>query len=314
MKAAIILSTLVISFFYRLNPVFAQTTDSGFILSPPFKEIVLEKEASPSSYFIEITNNTPLHQTFHLSVVDFSSLDESGGVAFLGTRPEILERKYSLASWVSLEKDVLEADSRKLQKIKVTIVNKESLSPGGHYAAVVVTLNSQKEKSRNISLNAAFASLIFVKKSGGEIYRLDLLGKEIRSRSLGLPNKIDLRFQNSGNVHLVPRGTITLTDPRGVLISSGAINPESGIILPESFRVYHTVLGRLAWPILPGFYAFNTQYRYEGREDFVKNSTLFFFPGIGGIAALVIFLLTISFVLLRILLKKHEKHKIFHKS
>lgn len=307
MKAVLTLFFLIITVFFNLNPVFSQTTALGFTLSPPFKEIILEKEASQSSYFIEIANNTAINQTLYLSVVNFGSLDESGGVAFLGARPEMLERKYSLAPWVSLEKDVVELESKKSQKIKVTVVNKESLFPGGHYAAVVVTLNSQKEEGRHVSFNAAFASLIFVKKTGGEIYRLDLVGKEVRSRVLGFPNNIALRFQNSGNVHLSPRGIITLEGPRGTVMSRGIINPESGIILPESFRIYHTTLDRLALPLLPGFYVFNIQYRHEGKEGFTRDSFAFFYPGIAGLTTLVIFLLIIFLILLRIRLIKHEK-------
>lgn len=289
------------------DPVAAQKETSGLTLSPPFKEITLKNEASQSSYFIEITNQTSKGQILYLSVVDFGSLNESGGVAFLGTEREILERKYSLASWVSLEKDTLEVESGKAQKIKVTIINKESLSPGGHYAAVVATLNSGKEESRNISLNAAFASLIFVKKTGGEIYRLDLIEKEIHSNLFNLPDKIDLRFQNRGNVHVVPRGTVTVADSKGTIISRGIINPESGIILPESFRLYQTVLDRLNLPLLPGFYALNIQYRYEGREDFTRDSSAFFYPGIIGIAAPIV-LLVIFLILFKIRLEKHEKH------
>lgn len=305
MKTILILFFLTIFIFSNIESAFAQAT-SGFTLSPPFKEIELKKEASQSSYFIEIANNTPVHQTLYLSIVDFGTLDESGGVAFLGSGPEILERKYSLASWVSLEKDVVEIGSGKSQKIKVTLVNKESLSPGGHYATVVASTKSPKEEGKNVSLNAAFASLIFVKKTGGEIYRLDLVGKEILSRHFGFPSKIALRFQNSGNVHLVPRGIITLADPRGTIISRGIINPESGIILPESFRLYHTTLDRLTLPLLPGFYVLNIQYRHEGREDFTHDSFAFFYPGIAGIAFLLV-LLTIFLILLRIRLIRHEK-------
>lgn len=297
-----IVTVLLLSWvFYLLNPVatFAQTKTYGFTLSPLFKEIILEKEASQSSFFIEITNNTSTHQTLYLSVVDFGSLDESGGVAFLGTGSEILEKKYSLASWVSLEKDVLEIDSGKSLEVKVTIVNKESLSPGGHYAAVVISTKSPKEEGGNVSLNAAFASLIFVKKTGGERYKLDLVGKEIVSRRLGLPNKIALRFQNSGNVHLVPRGIIILADPKGKVISRGIINPESGLILPESFRIYHTTLDRLTLPLFPGFYELNIQYRYEGKEDFTKDSFTFFFPGIAGVASFVMILLIVFLTLFK---------------
>jgi hypothetical protein len=304
----------VVLFFllcYVLNPAAAsaQRETSGFTLSPPFKEITLEKDAPESSYFIEITNNNSFHQTLYLSVVDFGSLDESGGVAFLGSRPEMIEKKYSLASWVSLDKDVLEIEGKQSQKIKTTILNKESLSPGGHYAAVVASLNSQKQKGEEetVSLKAAFASLIFVKKTGGEKYQLDLSRKEILSRSFGFPTEIALRFQNSGNVHLVPRGTVTITDPRSAVVSKGVINPESAIILPESFRIYRTSLDKLDLPLLPGFYTVNIQYRYAGEDDFTRVPFPFFFPGIAGIAAFTIILPIIFSVLFGTKLIRRKK-------
>lgn len=307
MKILILLFLLLFSVI-NPAPVAAQKETSGYTLSPPFKEITLKNEASQASYFIEITNKTSKGQILYLSVVDFGSLNESGGVAFLGEKGEILERKYSLASWVSLEKDTLEVESGKSQKIKVTVINKESLSPGGHYAAVVSSTKSPIKEGGNVSLNTAFASLIFVKKTGGEIYELNLAGKEILSRSFGLPGKIALRFQNRGNVHVVPRGTVTVADSKGTIISRGIINPESGIILPESFRLYHTVLDRLNLPLLPGFYTLNIQYRHEGREVFTGDSFSFFYPGIAGIAVLVILILVIILILLRIRLRRNENH------
>lgn len=287
MKIVSILLLSLVFYMFKPAPVFSQTTASGFALSPPFIEVALKKEASQSSYIIELANHTASHQNFHLSVVDFGSLDESGGVAFLGTGGK-LERKYSLASWVSLEKNVLEIESGTSQKIKVTLVNKESLSPGGHYAAVVATLNPQKDGVKTISLNSALASLIFVKKIGGEIYQLNLVGKEIRSKPLGLPHEIALRFQNSGNVHVAARGTIQVTDPRKKVISKGVINQESALILPESFRVFPTKLERLGLPFLPGNYTLTISYRYDGKANFEEIASSFFYPGILGIAGIII--------------------------
>ncbi|MFZ5845074.1 MAG: hypothetical protein ACOY0S_01250 [Patescibacteria group bacterium] len=282
---------------------FANTTNSGLSLSPPFKEIELAKDTTQSTFFIEIANNTTALQTLYLSVVDFGTLDESGGVAFLGIQGEKLERKYSLASWVSLEKDIIEIEGGKSQKVKITILNKESLSPGGHYAAVIATTPSTKEE-KNVSFESALASLIFVKKTGGEIYKLNLVEKEISSRILGFPNKISLRFQNSGNVHVVPRGTVEILDPRGTKISKGVINDESGIILPESFRLYPTSLTRSKWPIMPGKYNLNIQYRFDGKEDFSRDSSPFFFPGIIGIGLPVILLVGLILLILKRRFKK----------
>lgn len=304
MKTLTTLFFFIILAFSNLNPAFSQTTASGFTLSPPFKEIELKKEASQSSYFIEITNNTPAHQTLFLSVVDFGSLDESGGVAFLGTRPEILERKYSLASWVTLEKDVLELEAQKPQRLKVTIVNKESLSPGGHYAAVVATSKPLPErKENNILLSYAFASLIFAKKIGGEKYQLDLVGKEVQWRWFSIPKQIRLRFQNSGNVHLIPRGVITIADPAGRLISKGIFNQESSFILPETFRIFPVELQTMKLPFIPGRYQLMVKYRYQGKEDYQSVEESFFFIGIPSTVTFI-FAASSLYLLSRRLMKK----------
>src|SRR6266702_3940346 len=104
---------ILVSFmFFVLGVIFSskialaenQDLPSGFSMSPFFQEVNLEKDQTQSNFVLEIANNTQALATLKLSVVDFGALDESGGVAFLGSADD-LNNKYSLASWVSLEKD-----------------------------------------------------------------------------------------------------------------------------------------------------------------------------------------------------------------
>ena len=68
--------------------------------------------------------------------MDFGSLDASGGVAFLGASDN-LAHKYALASWMRPEKDAVFLDAGETETLKIVIENRESLSPGGHYGAVL---------------------------------------------------------------------------------------------------------------------------------------------------------------------------------
>ena len=225
------------------NKILAQNKFNGFSISPPFQEIIIDKDNSEKKIEIEVFNKTEKQETFKISAVDFGSLDDSGGLAFLTMNSDNNEKKYSLASWIILEKDSVVLDSNTSFKLKVIISNKESLSPGGHYGAVLVTLDSEKDSNqKNIGVNQAYASLLFVKKVGGEKYELNFKNVDLKNNWFKLPEQVKLRFQNSGNMHVIPRGIVELRDSFGRIVKKGIINQESSIVLPESFRVLNVDL------------------------------------------------------------------------
>ena len=278
----------------------------GVVVSPPFAEVKIEKNDQEKSFDLVLQNNTTGSLNFELSVLDFGSLDESGGVAFLTVEKDELERKYSLASWISLEKNRISIDPGKTETVKVTILNKDSLVPGGHYGSVLATVKSNPgERGDLIGLNQSLASLIYVLKTGGEKYRLDFKSLEIKRRPWDLPSSLNLRFENSGNVHITPRGKVEVSK-NGKTVALGIINAESGKILPESFRVFGVPVSRISKWVWPGRYQLKVSYRYDGKDDFSEYKTSFVYFGIEG-AILIISSLTIVFLVIKILWIKRLK-------
>lgn len=257
-------------------------------LSPSYTEIVLDQTKPEASFAIELKNNGLVHQTFAVSVIDFGSLDESGGVAFLGAQKTSFEVKYGLASWLILDKNFLQVAPNGSDRLNVTITNKDSLSPGGHYAAVVLRSDSETENNLgNITFNYALSSLVFVKKTGGEITGLELIRPKLTPVWFSFPQKLDLQFKNTGNIHLVPRGEIVITDPVKRLVSRGIINPESGIILPESIRHYFVDLKSVSPSVLPGIYQVRISFRFDGQATFTDFTGSFFYLGLPFIGSLL---------------------------
>lgn len=269
--------------------LYAESEQRGLTVSPAFQEIILDQQTKEKDFVVSVANNTDVSVTLRLSVFDFGSLDESGGVAFLGASSN-LEKKYALASWMRLEKDTLILQPSEVGKVRVMIENRDSLGPGGRYGA----LTFQTEEGvpadgtgSSISVNQLFTTLVFVKKTGGEIYGLELKEQEYENSIIEFHDILRLRFQNNGNVHLVPRGVTVITDPLGRIVAKGIINQESALILPETFRVYPVRLAGLAMSFIPGRYTMAIAYRYDGKEDFATTSLQFdFIPP----AAIVLFL------------------------
>lgn len=289
------LSTLfvVAILLFPQGRVHAENVSHGITISPAFQEITLGEKDAKTDFFVSITNTTESLITLRISVFDFGSLDESGGVAFLGASND-LEKKYALASWIRPEKDVFMLGPNETKKILVTIENRDALAPGGHYGALTFKTENDSDGSTvgdAIAVNQLFTTLLFVKKIGGEIYHLELKGSEYENSSIRFQDMLRLRFQNSGNIHVVPRGVVTVSDPIGRVVAKGIINEESSIILPETFRIYPVRLKPILFSFMPGRYTMEIGYRYDGKEDFATTNFQFFFvplPAIGAGILLVV--------------------------
>lgn len=255
--------------------------ERGLTVTPVFQEIILTPEDTTQEFAVSLTNDMEALVTLGLSVFDFGGLDESGGVAFLGASSD-LEKKYALASWMRPEKDTLTLDPGETGQVRVTIENRENLSPGGHYGALTFRAESESRADgaeSAIAVNQLFATLVFVKKVGGEIYGLELKSREYDANIVKFADVLRLRFQNSGNVHVVPRGVAIVTDPLGRAVAKGTINQESALILPETLRVYPVRLNTLATSFIPGRYTMEIAYRYDGKDDFTTvTDTRVFIP------------------------------------
>lgn len=256
------------------------SAEGGLTLEPVFQNISFSADVAQTDFFVTLTNTTGAPLTLRPSVVDFGSLDESGGVAFLGAA-DSLERKYGLASWMYPEKDVIFLDPGEKEQLRVFIENRESLSPGGHYGAVLFQIGTDNlgGDENVVSVSQSISMLVFAQKKGGEQYDIELKGTERSKNPFFAPTQVRLRFQNGGNVHVVPRGRVTLTDPLGRMVKKGSINPESGLILPETQRTYVTEMQALARMLFPGFYTVTIAHRYDGKDDFSSEEVkIFLFP------------------------------------
>lgn len=263
--------------FSRGNSARAQEKQPGFLVSPYFQEINIQKDQTSASFSVDVRNNTGSPAVFRVSVLDFGTLDESGGVAFLGSTDNL---KYSLASWVSLSNDTLVLKPGETQTVKGMVENRESLSPGGHYGAIFFKIedggNEMNAKNDLVAFNPSFASLLFARKVGGETYGLNLNNVDFAKGFFVLPSRIKLRFQNAGNVHVIPRGTAEISDPLGRQVAKNIINNESSIILPETFRVFPGTFRQTAPSVIPGRYSLIVKYRYDGKDDFAAERINFF--------------------------------------
>jgi hypothetical protein len=262
----------------------------GVTISPAFQQIAIGQSEDSKDGQIKLTNNTGEPLEFAISVTDFGSLDETGGVAFIGKDQKALNYRYGLTSWLTLEQDRVVVDPKATKVVPFTIDNKESMAPGGHYGAIMVTPTQTGQDPSKVDVNQILTSLLFVNKQGGDVYKLGIQDVSIQHSLLSAPSTVSLRFQNAGNVHVIPRGVLTITDPRGVEVKQGVINDGSAIILPQAFRQLKAPLLNLGSAWMPGRYHLSIAYRYEGESSVQYYNSSFYYVNGWYIIALVLLL------------------------
>lgn len=276
-----------------------QNTAGGITISPFIQQITIQPSDVEKNFNLKLTNSTNSLQELRLSVQDFGSLDETGGVLLKGGSS--YTKKYGLTSWIKLGTDTVVLQPKESREIPVTIQNRLSLQPGGHYAAVVASVKALDAVSGNeVAINQQLMSLVLANKTGGEQYALKLANIEQNGNWLKLPTVIKLRFQNPGNVHVVPRGTVVLRSPSGAILSKGVINTESAYVLPETFREIYVPLTKVGndFPF-PGLYHIEVDYRYDGIDKTAHKSSMVRFINLKLWAGLLILVVVIWRVVLR---------------
>lgn len=245
---------------------------NGLTVSPPLKEITLGPGLIETATDITLQNNTAQAIRAHLQLVDLKALGVYGGSSLDKAG---LTDKYDLANWMTLPGgDSVVISSGQTIKVKVNIANRSDLSPGGHYGAVVITSSSADSGvASNVNISQQLVSLLFIKKLGGEVYGLKL--GQLTYKGSDIPQEVTLPFSATGNVHVVPRGYIEVTDPTGKLVAKGIINQDSSLILPGSTRQFVTLMQPVSAANKPGRYKITAYYRYDGQSEFTKQAMYF---------------------------------------
>ncbi len=228
------IAAVLFSIIFFRPALAAEKKNSSLEVSPAYIDVSLEKPDEVQKIEIVFTNHSASALTLQIFPIDFKQADDFGAIQMLMNSGSY---SYSLSSFLSLEADTVLLDAGQKKSFMVTIKNRDDLSPGGHYAAVVAkVINPNQTEAPTVS--PAVSSLILLRKLGGERFNLSLKDVNWPDNSIvfEFPREINLTFQNEGNIHVIPYGRIDITDMFGRLIFKGIVNTSSAAVFPESRR------------------------------------------------------------------------------
>lgn len=263
----------------------AQEHKNGTLtVSPAYVEVTLAEPSEEQTISLRYTNNSSSPVSLQMFPLNFNHTDANGTIGFLSQ--DTGSYSYALASYLSLSASEIQIDPKQSVVFDVLVRNSPALTPGGHYGAVIAKVITNPDDSEGAIIAPSLSTLIFLRKTGGERYNLSLKQTVPASGVMfNYPDQMQLEFQNEGNVHMVPYGTVEITDMFGRMIKRGILNTSSFMVMPESRRNISVSLEQVTWsfPISFNMITVSGNDSLKKTTFLHKDSTLYISPWFFGL-------------------------------
>ncbi len=241
LKVSVLALVTTVMYLAGTLPAFAQDSLSVTITPPLFQLSIGPGETWSSS--VKVVNNNSYEVTYKPQVVDFEANGETGQGTFVPLIESFADeprRGDSLGSWIDMSSEAITIPAGKSSQFEFTVRVPENADPGGHYAAIMIGPATEDSASgSHMKVSSFVTSLLFVKIKG-EINESGRIREFTPLQSVYQRPEANfvLRFENTGNTHLRPQGTITLYNMWGKERGEVLINEKSnfGNVLPRSVR------------------------------------------------------------------------------
>jgi hypothetical protein len=248
----------------------------GIEISPPRLQIDADPGETVTTE-IKVRNITDLNMRVESTVNDFVAGNKSG-------EPRILfgdeESPYPLKKYIS-DVPSLTLEPKERRGVTVEINVPGNAAPGGHFGLVQFkgVPAGDGNQSSQVNVAASVGTLILLSVSG-EIQEQMVVDRLAVSQDgnagsffEGGPFRLITELDNTGNVHLEPTGSLTITNLFGQEVAGAAFNKNKGNVLPGKIRRFENAFGeKERWV---GRYTATAQLQYGSDNTVLKEQVSF---------------------------------------
>ncbi len=194
---------------------------------------------------IAITNDEQTEQTYAVTLQKFIPKGELGQQEFLP-----LADTRGVLEWMFVDKPELTLRPGQSGSLHVALRVPEGTKAGGYYAALF--LSRRQTAGEKLAVLPRLGILFFVRVNGAveERLRIGDVSLDGPGNYEYLPVGFRISVVNEGNVHMIPQGTVRITNVFGSTVAKLQANPDASRVLPASTRLFST-----AWRkggVIPG--------------------------------------------------------------
>lgn len=272
---------------------------NDFVIEPAKFEIFLNPGDTITKY-ITITSRIQGTTQFSIGTEDLrGTTDAQQPVILMGDE----RGPYSVKDYIKPETDTFSLNYGEQVQLPVTVTIPQDAEPKGFYGAVVIstklivggtTTSATNEVQGGTRLVSRVGSLFLVRINGaanesGALLDFKPAGSKLLEKG---PDSFEMLFKNSGTVHLVPHGLITVSNILGRKVAE--IPVDAYFSLPDSIR-YRQVQWINKGFLIGKYQATISLYRGYANLTDTKTVTFWVLPWKIVVIALIILLAIVSF-------------------
>lgn len=300
---SIFTSFLILSSLFLIHSINAQENPRIITVVPPSKEHALNPGENAEG-ILKIVNDSDEPLTFDAVIRDYIVSDNKGTPEVLP--PDTLSNKYSAASWIGVYPSRFTVQPHQRQELNYYLQVPPDAKPGGHYTTVMYQTNNPIGVSGTGTGVFTYVGTLFYIHVKGDIKedaRILAFGAK-KFNEYG-PVAINTEILNNGNLHVRPKGTITVKNMLGQVIATQAL-PEHNIF-PEREFLHTNTFGK-KWMIGRYTARLSATYGLTSNLPLVATASFIVFPWkVASIMILVAVALVLAVLAVRRRKSKHTK-------
>src|SRR3989338_1226907 len=242
LKISLLISIVLTSLYLLLYTAVAsaQTENLRVItIVPPAKEHSLNP-GERAEGILKVINDSDEVLTFRATIRDYIVEDNKGTPRILP--PDTLTNKYSAASWIGVFPPSFTVAPHQKQELNYYLQVPADAKPGGHYAAVLyepAEVIGVEGTGTGVTTHIGTLFYIHVKgdiKEDARVLRFEAKGFQEYG-----PVLLSTEILNNGDLHIRPKGTITVRNIFGQAVATKALEEHN--IFPEKTFLFENKVG-----------------------------------------------------------------------
>ncbi len=227
----------IIAIIVSGNSTFAVAEDrlsEGRLSISPF---LIDTEVGPgksSQHSITIYNTDSIPHQLSYAIQDFVPQGPKGEPRFL-SESEFSDPTISASSWITvLKQPDFTVPANSSTEVIFKVEAPSNATAGSHYAGLLFSFESTTDQ--NITVARKIGAIILARYGKGKPNaELQVLSTK---NVINKPFHAEISVQNTGNVHISPKGKLNLYNVFGRLVESIPVNPNAEIILPGLHKTF----------------------------------------------------------------------------
>jgi hypothetical protein len=303
-KTIKILSTFLIllTFNFLLSTRIVAQSVNGLSAIPTRLEVEVAADKA-NTQALKVRNESSETKNIEVHVLDFIVTNNQGTPRFIDNITEASNNRWAASSWIQLSTTSLTLKPGETQGLSFTVLPPKNALPGGHYAVVYYTLETEPlySSSTGASIQPNVGTLIYITVPGDINQSATIQSFSAPKFSEFGPIDFEATVKNSSDIHIQPVGAITVKNWLGGKTAQLSLNQAN--IFPYTTRDFQNTLDK-KW--LFGRYqaTFNAVY---GTAGGLITATIFFWVIPWRLIILIIAAVAVILTLVTVLKNKPKK-------